>query len=372
VVPSLLARSIAENATITFTVTASDSDVPVQSLSFSLDPGAPVGATIDPVTGVFTWTPGEAQGPSTNIILVRVTDSGSPAASATQPVTITVTEVNTQPVLANPGPLTIDEGKLFTYQLSATDSDLPTNRLSFSTFGAIPSGLIVNSLSGILSWTPIEAQGPSTNLVTVRVSDNGSPSMNMTQQFTIVVSEVNIAPVLTNLNNSIRTINELSTITLTNRATDIDVPTNNLTYEIVAAPSGAALNPTNGVLTWTPSESQGPGSNNIVIRVLDNGVPSLSATQRFSILVSELNTAPNIASIADRTVGAGQLLSFSVPASDPDFPAQVLTFNLEPGAPSGAAIDPGGLFSWTPPAGTPPTTNQVTVRVVDDGVPSLS
>src|SRR5439155_5668989 len=51
---------------------------------------------------------------------------------------------------------------------------------------------------------------------------------------------------------------------------------------------------------------------------------------------------------------------------------QVLTFNLEPGAPSGAAIDSGGLFSWTPPAGAPPATNQVTVRVVDDGVPSLS
>jgi len=372
IVAPLAARSVPENTTVSFAVSASDTDLPVQTLTFSLDAGAPSGASIDSGTGVFTWTPNEAQGPSTNTILIRVTDNGSPSASTTQAVTITVTEVNSQPVLTNPGTLTIDEAKLFTYQLVATDADLPTNRLSFSSFGPIPAGLIVNAISGILSWTPTEAQGPSTNLVTVRVSDNGVPSMNMTQQFTIVVNEVNSAPVLTNLNNSTRTINELTTISLTNRATDIDVPTNILTYEIVSAPAGAAINATNGILTWTPTEAQGPSSNSILVRVYDNGIPSLSATQRFSIVVAEVNSAPTIPAIADKTVAPGQLLSFAVGASDPDLPAQLLSFNLEPGAPAGAAVDSAGIFSWTPPGATPQGTNQLAVRVADDGVPSLS
>ncbi|MCC7018063.1 MAG: putative Ig domain-containing protein, partial [Rhodospirillales bacterium] len=35
---------------------------PANDLTFSLI-GAPLGASIDPDTGVFTWTPTEAQGP---------------------------------------------------------------------------------------------------------------------------------------------------------------------------------------------------------------------------------------------------------------------------------------------------------------------
>ena len=50
-------------ATLTFTNTATDADVPAQNLTFSLDAGAPDGAEIDPVTGVFTWTPTPAQSP---------------------------------------------------------------------------------------------------------------------------------------------------------------------------------------------------------------------------------------------------------------------------------------------------------------------
>ena len=58
--------------------TASDPDVPADTLSFSLG-GEPVGAVIDPVTGVFTWTPTEAQGPGSYDITIRVTDDGTPS-----------------------------------------------------------------------------------------------------------------------------------------------------------------------------------------------------------------------------------------------------------------------------------------------------
>lgn len=44
----------------TFTAVATDSD-PGDILTYSLV-GAPAGAAIDPSTGVFTWTPSEAQG----------------------------------------------------------------------------------------------------------------------------------------------------------------------------------------------------------------------------------------------------------------------------------------------------------------------
>ena len=56
-------RAIDEGGTLTFTATAT---APGSALTFSLDAGAPAGAAIDPATGVFTWTPTEAQGPGTS------------------------------------------------------------------------------------------------------------------------------------------------------------------------------------------------------------------------------------------------------------------------------------------------------------------
>jgi hypothetical protein len=196
--------------------------------------------------------------------------------------------------------------------------------------------------------------------------------MTSTQSFTITVLEVNAAPVLNNLNNTTRTINELTSISLTNRATDSDLPTNILSYEIVSAPVGATLDPVTGVFAWTPTEAQGPSSNSILVRVVDNGSPSLSATQRFSIVVAEVNTAPILSPIASKTVSAGQELTFTAAVTDSDIPAQLLTFNLEAGAPAGATINNSGLFSWTPAGGSQPSTNVVKIRVVDDGTPSLS
>src|SRR5207249_10026419 len=104
----------------------------------------------------------------------------------------------------------------------------------------------LNPSSGLFSWTPTEAQGPSTNTVTVRVTDNGVPPLSDTRNFTIVVNEVNTPPVLAGLSN--RTINEGSTITFTNSATDADVPENLLTYGLdPGAPTGASLDPVTGV-----------------------------------------------------------------------------------------------------------------------------
>src|SRR5204863_479527 len=69
-------RAVDEGSLLAFMATATDPDP--QTLTFSLDPGAPAGAGIDPVTGAFTWTPTEAQGPGTFAVTVRVTDSGTP------------------------------------------------------------------------------------------------------------------------------------------------------------------------------------------------------------------------------------------------------------------------------------------------------
>jgi hypothetical protein len=81
VLSAMTNQTIFAAQTLVLTATATDFDIPVQQLTFALT-NAPAGATIDATNGVFTWTPGADQAPSTNSITVVVTDSGTPNHSA--------------------------------------------------------------------------------------------------------------------------------------------------------------------------------------------------------------------------------------------------------------------------------------------------
>jgi hypothetical protein len=153
--------------------------------------------------------------------------------------------VNTAPVLSAIPNQTVSEQQLFSLQLSATDSDLPANTLTFF-LASGPSGLSVTP-TGLIAWTPSEAQGLSTNLVSVAVKDDGQPSLSATQSFQIVVSEINTAPVLPIQTNQF-VVDELTQLVVTNTAIDSDLPANVLTYTLLNAPTGASID-TNGIIT---------------------------------------------------------------------------------------------------------------------------
>ena len=351
-------KTVDEGSLLSFTATASDADLPAQALTFSLDAGAPAGASITS-GGLFTWTPTEAQGPSTNLVTVRVSDG---VTNVNQTIRIVVNEVNQAPVLAAIGDKMVSVGSLLSFTATATDADLPAQVLTFSLDAGAPAGASITS-GGLFAWTPTEAQGPSTNLVTVRVSDGVA---NASQTIRIVVNEVNRAPVLAAIGD--KTVDEGSLLSFTATATDADLPAQVLTFSLDAgAPAGASI-ASGGWFTWTPTEAQGPSTNLVTVRVSD-GVTNVNQTIR--IVVNEVNQAPVLAAIVDKTVDEGSLLSFTAMATDADVPAQVLTFSLDAGAPAGASIDSGGLFTWTPTEAQGPSTNLVTVRV-SDGVANAS
>ena len=86
-------------------------------------------------------------------------------------------------------------------------------------------------------------------------------------------------------------ISELALLTVTNTASDADLPANNLVYSLVSPPGGAHIS-SSGLITWTPDESQGPGVYTLTTVVTDDGSPAMSATNRFQVTVKEVNTAP--------------------------------------------------------------------------------
>jgi len=182
-------KNVNEGSALVFTALAADPDSG-QTLTFSLDLGAPTNATINPGSGVFTWTPNENQGPGSYPITIRVTDNGSPSLSDTETITVTVNEVNTAPILNAISDQSINEGATVSFNAIASDSDVPAQTLTFSLDPGAPPGGTINPTTGAFNWSPTETQGPGSYPVTIRVTDNGSPVLNDAKTFTIVVSSV--------------------------------------------------------------------------------------------------------------------------------------------------------------------------------------
>ena len=94
---------------------------------------------------------------------------------------------NTPPLLASIANASILAGQTLLVTNSATDADVPAQTLTWSLSNP-PAGASINSTNGRLTWRPAIAQSPSTNLVTVMVTDNGTPSLSATQSFNVVVA----------------------------------------------------------------------------------------------------------------------------------------------------------------------------------------
>ncbi|MGZ8920926.1 MAG: lamin tail domain-containing protein, partial [Limisphaerales bacterium] len=197
VLAAFLNATIDEGSPLNATASASDPDLPANPLTYSFDPGAPAGASIHPSTGVISWIPSEAQGIGDYTITVRVTDNGTPALSHTRTFNVHVNEVNNPPVIQAILPQTIDEGQTFSITALAADPDSPPSAITYSLEGTIPQGATINPTSGLISWPTSEATGPSTNLFTVRATENNAAALSASRSFSVIVQEINQAPTIT-------------------------------------------------------------------------------------------------------------------------------------------------------------------------------
>lgn len=82
-----------------------------------------------------------------------------------------------------------------------------------------------------------------------------------------------------------RVIHAGTWLTVTNLVTHPELPAGAFTFSLSNAPSGVAINPTNGVLTWTPTDDQANAAHLIVVVVTGDGWPGLSAVTSFTVQV---------------------------------------------------------------------------------------
>ncbi len=84
-----------------------------------------------------------------------------------------------------------------------------------------------------------------------------------------------------------RTVTLGQTLNFFAAATDLDRPAQILTYSLEGnIPIGATIGSLSGAFHFTPNSVQTPGSYALTVRVIDNGVPPMSAARSFTIFVA--------------------------------------------------------------------------------------
>ncbi len=103
------------------------------------------------------------------------------------------------------------------------------------------------------------------------------------------VSAPNTAPAFLPVPDQV--INAGYPLQVTNFATDPDLPSQTLAFNLLSGPAAATLttvNGTNAVFAWRPLVSQAGTTNPVSVVVTDNGSPNLSATNHFAVTVNPL------------------------------------------------------------------------------------
>jgi hypothetical protein len=168
---------------------------------------------------------------------------------------------------------------------TATDATVPANSLLY-TLTQAPTNAFIDA-NGVITWTPLPTQEPSTNSFTTVVTDNGIPALSDTNTFIVTALDQNLPPVLPVIPP--QTVTELTLLTVINTATNPNIHATIAGYTLVNMPAGAVIN-TNGVITWTPSQAQSPSTNTITTVVTNTDPydlvsPHLTATNSFTVFV---------------------------------------------------------------------------------------
>ena len=111
-------------------------------------------------------------------------------------------------------------------------------------------------------------------------------------------------------------------------------------------PIGAQFNESTLTFTWTPTIDQ-LGEHRVNFTA-DDGRNQASKTVLITV-VNEgegMNLPPQVESVLDKTILAGEETVLVIEASDPN--SDLLTFTLLPGAPDGLTISEDGILRWTP------------------------
>ena len=443
---SIGSKSIQERQQLSFTVSASDSDRPAQTLRYSIANTPPQqpsdiynNINFNTSTGLFSWTPNNSQ-KGFHSYVFTVTDSNGATDSETVSITVTAipnssprktvtptsgsvtstfTTISWSAPSAGSGPITgydifreaspkiliatvpatqlsyVDSTVLpsttYQYTVSAknqfgsgeesdpitittlADTEKPVIVINppnpqsitkddiYSELGASCTDNIDGNISNVVIVSNVNTATPGTYQVTYDCQDvAGNNADQIIRTVHVVIPQV--PPVLSSISDVI--INEGITKSFTVSATDQN--NDSITYSLINSPAWVTISGVT-ITVSAPNELPNSSYSGTIIATDNDGTD----TESFTININEVNESPIINNISDVESDSGQLISFTVTASDSDIPAQSLSFSIT-GDLDGAVMDgTTGLFTWTP-NNSQVGTHTITFTVTDDGTPAKS
>ena len=303
--------SVSENTTAVTTVTATDVDAG-QTKAFTITGGLDAAKFSITSAGALSFVappnyeiPGNVTGDNVYEVTVTVTDDGTPNLSASQTLLVTVTDANDAPIITSDGGLataaiSIAENTTAVTTVQATDADVPAQTLSYSISGDDAAKFHIDSSSGVLTFitapnfeAPTDLDHNNVYQVTVTVTDSGSGSLTDSQALFVTVTDANDAPTAISLSST--TVSEyagVGAVVGTFSATDGDAAQSH-SFALIAGPGGtdngsfAIVGDT--LQTAENFDFETKSSYSIRVLTTDNGSPSLSFAQVFTITIGDVD-----------------------------------------------------------------------------------
>ncbi len=273
-----------ESETLDFTLNASSPDYdPIEYTASDL----PFGATLDPTTGEFSWTPDYEQS-GIYTITFRAYDG---VFEDLEQMTIEVINVNRPPSFGQMPVYNANEGEELTIILNCIDPDNEDSLtfLSNVSFGSISGNEFI--------WTPG---------YTANQTSNGTYNINFTATdgelsdfavVTVIVSDTNAPPELSSIGS--KSVEEAHKLEFNLIATDVDGDV--LAYSAQNLPENSVLDELTGVFSWTPSVGDA-GTYSVIFKVSDN---ELNVTETVDITVSATSSSSSTISSSGGGGGGG-------------------------------------------------------------------
>ena len=375
-------KIVYDGGLLEFTVSATDPDG--DNLTYTVE-GLPEGASFDSESYLFSWSPGNDQYGSYSLIFT-VTDDGDPIMSTSEGIIITVESQPSIDIIIDnsdpgfevngPGPwyLWAENVEPFygddvRYNLSGIGADLAIYNFeilvagNYEVYAWWPSGPEAASNTPYtiyFSDEPITIMANQQddvfegqwNLLAIGFFDEGEHQIVISDDANgqIVVADAirilpetisNEPPILESIGD--KTVNEGDLLQFTVIGSDPDG--DNLTYTVEGLPEGATFDSESHIFSWTPSSLHG-GTFPVLFTITDDGEPSMTDSEEISITVIDVYISPVLEHIGDQIINEGELLQFTVEASNQGGNDLIFAAtNLPPDATFNPETQ---LFSWSP------------------------
>jgi len=340
------AFTVNEAEDIQFSVVATDPDLPADVLTITyID--LPVGAsfTTDGGFGTFAWTPGYEQA---DVYIITFTVTDQVFATDVVSTTITVLNVNQDPVADPIADITVNETDLVEFVVTASDPDSYDVGNLVWTWNSddLPEGATFDPVTATFSWqTTLDDAGLYNPAFTV------TDTYGATDGFTvwITVNQSNQTPYFTVYPDAQVVADEMDVIELHFEAEDYE---GGIMMFFIATPGGLeegsyelsvdVINNAADLTIVTDYDYSGTYAPQIVV---SDG--ELSASVTLDIVVNHVNRDPYFTAVpeVEYTINESDMLAFGLAFADDDVEDQGNLAVTAAGVPAGASFD-GVNFTW--------------------------